>query len=89
MDKPIRTEDDDTDLRGQDPAEGARDVIDHELARMPDETTDKSDDTKKDDKSGASHPAGPHARPDLTDNSRTPGAGTLAEDTPDTDPGAG
>ena len=88
MDKPTRTQVDDTDLRGQDPAEGARDVIDHELARMPEETADKSG-ADSQDTSETPHPAGPHARPELTDNSRTPGAGTLAENRPDTDPGAG
>ncbi len=27
------------------------------------------------------HPAGPHARPELTDNEKTPGTGSLADDT--------
>ncbi|GGH29014.1 hypothetical protein GCM10007036_38630 [Alsobacter metallidurans] len=35
-------------------------------------------------------PAGPHAKPSLTDNEKTPGAGTLPETTAnESDPGAG
>ncbi|OQP84228.1 hypothetical protein BTR14_19940 [Rhizobium rhizosphaerae] len=99
MDKSRQIEGADADLRGQDPAEGARDIIDHELARSQGEGDDQTEKGASDKKSlekdsdgkgnDTPHPAGPHARPDLTDKSKTPGAGTLAEDSPDTDPGAG
>jgi len=41
--------------------------------------------------SGALHPAGPHARPELTDEDATPGTGALPEPQPDgdVDPGTG
>ena len=45
------------------------------------------------DKVPMDHPAGPHAKPELTDDEATPGAGTLpdapAGDDRDADPGAG
>jgi hypothetical protein len=34
-------------------------------------------------------PAGPHARPDLTDETKTPGAGTLPDDDPSVDGATG
>jgi hypothetical protein len=44
------------------------------------------------DKVPMDHPAGPHAKPELTDDEATPGAGTLPDrssDGQDVDPGAG
>jgi len=55
--------------------------------------TNQTNNDPRDAKSGEKRKppaAGPHAKPELTDKEKTPGAGTLSDDNgKETDPGAG
>ncbi|OLP62713.1 hypothetical protein BJF93_21970 [Xaviernesmea oryzae] len=87
MDNQKPTETADANARKEDPAEGSPEIIDHELARAEEKARKGGNQTSA--QASEPHAAGPHARADLTDNSRTPGAGTLSDDQADTNPGSG
>jgi hypothetical protein len=58
--------------------------------RPPGEDADGTPSPKRDGQSGDGiPPAGPHADPDLTDLSKTPGAGTLPDPEGPVEPGTG
>lgn len=51
--------------------------------------TNRKGDHKRQREAEKIPPAGPHARPSLIDKEKTPGAGTLPDESPDVNPGSG